>query len=93
VFENSTSGFLAFVLASTPRKPFIVALGFILAILGLVALVHANFDYHQHEEIARIGPVTATVDKPERATVAPIVAAVLLIAGAVLIVLGPKMKR
>jgi hypothetical protein len=74
-------------------KRFLVALGFIFAILGVVALVHPNFDYHKHEEIARIGPVTATVDKPERATVPPIVAAALLIAGAVLIVLGPKMKR
>jgi uncharacterized membrane protein len=73
-------------------NPFFVELGFILVILGLVALVHPNFDYHKHEEIAKIGPLTATVDKPERATVAPMVAAVLLIAGAVLIVLGPKMQ-
>jgi uncharacterized membrane protein len=74
-------------------KRSIIALGFIFAILGLVALVHPNFDYHKHEEIAKIGPVTATVDKQERATVPPVVAAVLLIAGALLIVLGPKMKR
>jgi len=73
-------------------KRFAVILGVILFVLGLIALVHPNFDYHKHEEIAKIGPVTATVDKPERATVPPVVAAVLLIAGAVLIVLGPKMK-
>ena len=73
-------------------KHVIFALGIILVILGLVALVHPNFDYHKHEEIAKIGPVTATVDRPERATVPPLVAVVLLIAGAVLIVLGPKMK-
>jgi hypothetical protein len=73
-------------------KRFAVILGIIFFVLGLIALVHPNFDYHKHEEIAKIGPVTATVDKPERATVPPVVAAVLLIAGAVLIVLGPKMK-
>ena len=79
MFENSTSGFFAFVLASALVKRFMVALRFILAILGLVAPVHPNFDDHQHEEFAKIGPVTARVDKPERATLPPVVAAVLLI--------------
>jgi hypothetical protein len=74
-------------------KRVILALGFVFVVLGLLALLHPNFDYHKHEEIARIGPVTATVDKPERTTIPPLAASVLLIAGAVLIVLGPKMKR
>jgi hypothetical protein len=73
-------------------KRFAVVLGIILAVGGLVALAHPRFDYHKHEEIAKIGPVTATVDKPETVTVPPVVAAVLLIAGAGLIVVGPKLK-
>lgn len=68
-------------------------LGIILFLLGIVALVHPDFDYHKQEEVAKIGPVTATVNKPERATVPPLAAAALLIAGAVLIVLGPRLKR
>jgi hypothetical protein len=51
--------------------------------------MHPNFDDHRREEVARMGPVTATVDKPENAGV-PAVAAGALIAGAVLIVLGPE---
>jgi uncharacterized membrane protein HdeD (DUF308 family) len=74
-------------------KRFVMAIGVILAILGLVALVHPSFDYHKHEEVAKIGPITATVDKPERTTVPPIVAGVLLVAGAVLIVLSPRIKQ
>jgi uncharacterized membrane protein len=74
-------------------KRFVVALGIILVVLGLVAFVHPNFDYHKREEFAKIGPVTATVDKPERATVPPIAAASLVIAGAVLLVLGPRLKQ
>lgn len=70
----------------------VVGIGIIFAILGFLALVHPNFDYHKNEEIAKIGPVTATVDKPETARVPPGLAAVLLIAGAVLIVLGPRIK-
>jgi hypothetical protein len=74
-------------------KRFVMAVGLILAILGLVALVHPSFDYHKHEEVAKIGPITATVDKPERATVPPVVAGALLVAGAVLIVLTSKKAR
>ncbi len=73
-------------------KRIAIALGILLVILGLVAFLHPNFDYHKHEEVAKIGPVTATVDKQETATVPPLVAAVLVIAGAVLIILGPKLR-
>jgi hypothetical protein len=73
-------------------KRFILALGLVFAILGLAAFLHPNFDYHKREEVARIGPITATVDKPETARVPPLAAGVLLIAGAVLIVLGPRIK-
>jgi hypothetical protein len=73
-------------------KRFVMALGLIFAILGLVAFLHPNFDYHKREEVAKIGPVTATVDKPETVRVPPLAAGVLLIAGAVLIVLGPRIR-
>jgi uncharacterized membrane protein len=73
-------------------KRFVMALGIILVILGLVGIVHPEFDYHKREEVAKIGPVTATVDKEQRATIPPLAAAALLIAGAVLIVLGPRIK-
>ena len=73
-------------------KRFAIVLGIILVILGLVGILHPEFDYHKREEVAKIGPVTATVDKQQRATVPPVVAAALLIAGAVLIVLGPRIK-
>jgi hypothetical protein len=74
-------------------KGFVVALGIIFVILGLVGILHPNFDYHKHEEFAKVGPVTATIDKPHRVTVPSLVAVALLAAGAVLIVLGPKIKR
>jgi hypothetical protein len=73
-------------------KRLVMALGFIFVIAALVAFVHPEFDYHKREEVAKIGPVTATVDKEQRATIPPVAAAALLIAGAVLIVLGPRIK-
>ena len=73
-------------------KRIAMALGILLLILGLVALLHPNFDYHKREEVAKIGPVTATVEKPERTTVPPAAAAALLIAGAVLMAVSPRLK-
>ena len=73
-------------------KRFAVILGVILFVLGVVALLHPDFDYHKREELAKIGPVTATVEKPERTTVPPVAAAALLIAGAALIAVSTRLK-
>ena len=73
-------------------KRIAMALGILLLILGLVALLHPNFDYHKREELAKIGPVTATVEKPERTTIPPAAAAALLIAGAVLTAVSTRLK-
>ena len=74
-------------------KRFVVILGIILFVLGIVALVHPSFDYHKHEEVARIGPITATVDKPETASIPVAATVALLVSGLVLIVLGLRAKR
>ena len=73
-------------------KNLAIALGVIFVVLGLVGFVHPNFDYHKHEEVAKIGPITATVDKPERATIPPVAAGALLIAGIVLLAVSPRIK-
>jgi hypothetical protein len=73
-------------------KRFAVILGLIFFLLGVVALLHPNFDYHKREELAKIGPVTATVEKPERTTVPPAAAAAFLVAGAVLIAVSTRLK-
>jgi uncharacterized membrane protein HdeD (DUF308 family) len=67
-------------------------LGIILFLLGIVALLHPSFDYHKHEEVARIGPITATVDKPETAEIPVAVTVALLVSGLVLIVLASRSK-
>ena len=74
-------------------KRFALVLGLVLVILALVAFLHPSFDYHKHEEVAKIGPVTATIDKRERAIVPPAVAAALLILGATLLVVAPKLGK
>ena len=74
-------------------KRILFILGIILFLLGIVALLHPSFDYHKHEEVARIGPITATVDKPETAEIPVAVTVALLVSGLVLIVLGVRTKQ
>jgi uncharacterized membrane protein HdeD (DUF308 family) len=73
-------------------KRILFILGIILFLLGIVALLHPSFDYHKHEEVARIGPITATVDKPETAEIPVAVTVALLVSGLVLIVLASRSK-
>ena len=73
-------------------KRFLVILGLLLFVFGVVALLHPSFDYHKHEEIARIGPIRATVDKPETAKIPVGATVALLVSGLVLIVLGSRSK-
>jgi uncharacterized membrane protein HdeD (DUF308 family) len=73
-------------------KRILFILGIVLFLLGIVALLHPSFDYHKHEEVAKIGPITATVDKPETAEIPVAVTVALLVSGLVLIVLASRSK-
>jgi hypothetical protein len=73
-------------------KRLLVILGVILLVLGVVGLVHPNFTYHQQEEVAKIGPVKATVNEEKTAQIPAAVSIVLLVAGIGLVVFGPRIK-
>ncbi len=74
-------------------KRFVIILGAILLILGVIGLVHPSFTYHQQEEVAKVGPIKATMDEEKTAQIPAAVSITLLIAGIGLVVLGPRMKR
>jgi len=74
-------------------KRFVIILGAILLILGVIGLVHPSFTYHQQEEVAKVGPIKATMDEEKTAQIPAPVSITLLIAGIGLVVLGPRMKQ
>jgi uncharacterized membrane protein len=74
-------------------KSFLIVLGIILLVLGVIGLVHPSFNYHQQEEVAKIGPLKATVDEQKTAEVPSAVSITLLAAGIGLILLGPRLKK
>ncbi len=74
-------------------KRFVIILGVLLLVLGVIGLVHPSFTYHQQEEVAKVGPIKATMDEEKTAQIPAAVSITLLIAGIGLVVLGPRMKR
>ena len=67
-------------------------LGILLVVLGVIGLVHPSFNYHQREEVAKVGPFKATVDEEKTAQVPAAVSIVVLTVGIVLIAVGSRTK-
>jgi len=74
-------------------KRFVIVLGVVLLVLGVVGLVHPNFNYHQQEEVAKLGPIKATVDEEKTAQIPAAISITLLVGGLGLILLGPRLKH
>ena len=71
-------------------KRFVILLGAILLISGVVGLVHPNFSYHKQEEVAKLGPYKATLDEEKTVQIPSAVSIVLLISGIGMVLLGPR---
>lgn len=65
-------------------------LGMILVVLSLLGLVWGGFTYTTREKVLDIGPIHATREKTRAVPLPPIEAAVALIGGVVLLVVGRK---
>jgi len=70
-----------------------MVLGVILLVLGVIGLVHPSFNYHQQEEVAKIGPIKATVDEQKTAQIPLAISITLLTVGIVLVVIGSRTKQ
>lgn len=67
--------------------------GVILLVLGIVGLVHPIFTYREKEEVAKIGPIKATIDTDKAVEISPYVSVPLLLAGIGLILASPRLKK
>ena len=65
-------------------------LGVILIVLGLFGLAWGGFTYTTREKVVDIGPIHATREETHTVPLPPIVGAVALIGGVVLLVAGRK---
>jgi hypothetical protein len=62
----------------------------ILVVVGLLGLAWGGFTYTTREKVVDIGPIHATRDRTHTVPLPPIVGAVALIAGVVLLVSGKR---
>lgn len=65
-------------------------LGIILIVVGLIGLAWGGLTYTTREKVVDIGPIHATRDKDHTIPLSPMVGALALIGGVVLVVAGKK---
>ena len=70
-------------------KP-LTLVGVALIILGVLALAYQGITYTTREKVVDLGPLKATVDKEKRIPLPPIVGALALVGGVVLVIVGAR---
>jgi len=70
-------------------KP-VTLVGIVLIVLGALALAYQGITYTTREKVVDLGPINASVAKRKKVTLPPILGAVALAAGVVLLVVGNK---
>jgi hypothetical protein len=72
----------------------ILVIGLVLVILGVLALGYEGVAWiTTRETVARVGPVEVQVDRQRTIPLAPILSALALSAGAVLLIVGASQKK
>jgi hypothetical protein len=61
-------------------------MGLTLVVLGILALVYQGIGYTKHKDVVDIGPIHATKDEHKTIPLPPILGAIALLGGIVLIV-------
>lgn len=74
-------------------KKTLIAIGTVLLLLGIAALVHPNFTYTRKDEVLKIGNIQATVQRQESVQIPTGVAVMVVIAGLGLGVIGFRVKK
>ena len=64
--------------------------GIILIVIGIIAFAYQGITYTTREKVVDIGPIQVTADKTRTLPLPPIVGAVALVGGIVLLVMGSK---
>jgi hypothetical protein len=65
-------------------------IGLVLVVLGILALVYQGIGYTKHKDIVDIGPIHASTDEHKTLPLPPILGAIALVGGIVLMVRDRK---
>ena len=70
-------------------KPYML-IGIILVAIGIVSFAYQGITYKTREKVVDIGPIHMTAEKTKTLPLPPIVGAIALVGGIVLLVMGSK---
>jgi len=73
-------------------KRFLLAVGVLLVVLGIVGLAHPTFTYHEKKEVAKLGPVQATVDEEKTAEIPRAASISVAVVGLLIVLFAPRLK-
>jgi hypothetical protein len=65
-------------------------LGILLIVLGALALAYQGFNYTKQERVLDVGPIHATAEEQKHVSIPPILGALALVGGIVLVVTGNR---
>jgi len=67
-----------------------VVIGLILIVVGVVSFVYQGITYTTREKVVDFGPIQVTSEKTKTIPLTPVVGAIALVGGIVLVVMGSK---
>jgi uncharacterized membrane protein len=70
----------------------LMIIGVVLIVLGIAAVLHPTYNYHQQQQVAKIGSFQATLDEEKIAQIPVAATAAVLVAGLALVLIGARMK-
>jgi uncharacterized membrane protein len=73
-------------------KRVLMIIGVVLILLGIAAVLHPTYTYHQQQQVAKVGPFQATVDEEKTAQIPVSATVAALVAGLALVLIGARMK-
>jgi hypothetical protein len=73
-------------------KPISMA-GILLVVLGALALAYQGITYTHRVNVINVGPIHATADEQKTIPLPPILGAIALVGGIVLLVIGGRQKN
>lgn len=71
----------------------VTLVGIVLIVLGVLALAYQGITYTTREKVIDLGPLQASVDKKKSIPLPPIIGAVALAGGVVLVIIGSRRSR
>jgi uncharacterized membrane protein len=65
-------------------------IGILLIVLGGLALAYQGFNYTRQEKVIDIGPIHATAEEQKHVSIPPLLGALALVGGIVMVVAGTR---